>query len=110
MAATTDDPQEWLTKQYLKDGVWLHGEPAVRSMVPKFTFETDEGVLCLLSLDAGDSKRGNHQPVPAVIANCNLHHEGPLDANGICDAVGRWPQRQEFAMAALDRLLRSAQT
>ena len=110
VATTTDEPQQWLTKQYLKDGVWLHGEPAVRSMVPKFTFEADEGVLCILSLDAGLSKLGDHQPVPSVIANCNLHHEGPLDAGALSDAIGRWPQRQEFVIAALDRLLGSKQT
>ena len=109
VAAPMDDPQEWLTKQYLKDGIWLDGEPAVRSMVPKFTLEASEGVLCFLSLDAGKSKLGNHQPVPAVIANCNLHHEGPLDADALCDAIGCWPQRQEFAIAALERLLGSAQ-
>lgn len=109
VAATTDDPQEWLTKQYLKDGVWLQGEPVVRSMVPKFTFEPGEGVQCFLSLDAGNSKRGNAQPVPAVIANCNVHHAGPLDADALCDAIGCWPQRQLFAISALDRLLRGGQ-
>ena len=110
VANTTDEPQQWLTNQYLKDGVWSHGEPSVRSMVPKFTFEADDGVLCFLSLDAGLSKLANQQPVPAVIANCNLHHEGPLDAGALRDAIGRWPQRQEFAIAALDRLLGNEQT
>lgn len=110
VANTTDEPQQWLTKQYLKDGVWSHGEPSVRSMVPKFIFEADDGVLCFLSLDAGLSKLANQQPVPAVIANCNLHHEGPLDAGALRDAIGRWPQRQEFAIAALDRLLGNENT
>ncbi len=108
VAIRTDDPQQWLTKQYLRDGIWLHGEPAVRSMVPKFTLDVGAGVVCLLSLDGGNSNLGNEQPVPAVIATCNVHHEGPLDANALRHAIGFWPRRQEFVIAALEQLLGGA--
>ena len=110
VAFPTDEPQQWLTNQYLKDGDWLHGEPAVRSMAPKFTFAADEEVLCFLNLDANRPARGKHQAVPAVIAEGNLHHEGPLDAGALRDAIDRWPQRQEFAIAALDRLFGNERT
>ena len=109
VAVGKDDPQQWLTNQYLRDGNWLHGSPAVLSMIPKFTLEAGDGALCHLSLDAGRSKLGNAEPAPAVIANCNVHHQGPLDAEGVFDAIGCWPQRQEFVIAALGRLLGSAQ-
>ena len=109
VAVRKDDPQQWLTKQYLKDGIWLHDKPAALSMIPKFTFQAGDGALCHLSLDAGQSKLGGQQPVPAVIANCNVHHQGPLDSEALYDAIGRWPQRQEFVIAALGRLLGSAQ-
>ena len=108
VAFRTDAPQQWLTKQYLKDGVWLHGEPAVRSMVPKFTLDAGAGGVCILSFEGGDSNLGSQKSVPVVIATCNMHHEGPLDADAIRHAIGSWPRRQEFVIAALDRLLRSA--
>ena len=108
VACGTNDPQQWLTKQYLKDGIWLHGEPAVRSMVPKFTLDAGAGVACFLSLDGGNSNLGSQQPGPVVIATCNVHHQGPLDADALRHAIGCWPRRQEFVIAALERLLGSA--
>lgn len=63
------------------------------------------GAVCILSLDAGTSKQDGSEPRPAVIANCNIHREGPLDVYGLQDAICRWPKRQAFVKAALDQLL-----
>ncbi len=108
VAVRKRDPQRWLTKRYLRDGSWLKGDPAVESMIPKFILEAPSGSRCFLSLDAGTSNFDGSQPQPAVIATCNLHHDGPYDSDSLCHAIDLWPQRQDFLIAALRQLLAGA--
>jgi hypothetical protein len=107
VAQLNADPERWLTERYLKEGRWLQTEPLVRAMIPRFTLDAGEGALCYLSLGTGTFDEDTSNPQGAVIANCNVHHEGPLDLNSLQDGISRWPQRQEFVKAALSQLLES---
>ena len=100
-----DDPLNWLTERYLRDDFRLLRLPNRLTMVPRFTIPVDDGILCSLSLEAGTSQLDGSHSQPAVIANCNVHHEGIRDTDLICQAINQWPKRQEFVTVILNQLL-----
>ena len=103
-----ENPERWLTQRFLKSGNWLRGQPNILRMVPNFTLDADEAV-CNISFSAGQVPSPQSEPHNAVIVNGNMHHAGPLDANGLRAAIGRWPSRQAFVITALHKLLRKPQ-
>ena len=103
------DPEQWLTQQFLQSGPWLEGEPKVLGMEPKFSLDAGDAV-CNLSFNAGQSTPPQGEPETAVIVRSNVHHAGPLDANELHMAINRWPEKQDFVISALDKLLRQPQT
>lgn len=110
IAVKRNDPQQWLTKRYLRDGIWPHDSPNTLTMTPKFTLDLGDNVYCHVLLEAGDYQGPDSQRIPAIMANCNVHHQGPLDVEGLCDAIGRRPKRQDFVIASLGRLLGGSKT
>ena len=103
------DPEQWLIQQFLQLGPWLEGEPKVLGMVPKFSLDAGDAV-CNLSFSAGQSTPPQGEPETAVIASSNVHHAGPLDTNGLHMAIDRWPEKQDFVISALNKLLKQPQT
>ena len=108
VAMRQEDP-EWLMRRFLKQGAWFRGKPMVRSMVPKFATKAGDAE-CFFTFSHGQALIGQNETGNAVLADCNVHHAGPLDAGSQQEAIGRWAERQKFVIEALDLFLRSPQT
>ena len=104
MSIQQDDPERWLTQRFLKSGPWSEGKPKVLAMAPKFTLDAGEAV-CNLSFSGGQTTRSHGEPETAVIVKSNMHYAGPLDANGLKTAIGKWRSRQDFVTGALEKFL-----
>lgn len=94
------NPQRWLIERF--GAKWLCDEPAIVGMTPKFALDAG-GAVCQIGI--GDAKK-----VERIALECNMHHQGPLDVNGLCAAIERWPERQTFILSALAILLGSQRT
>ena len=103
-----NDPGTWLRQRFLKPGNWQKGEPRILGLVPNFALDAGDAV-CNISLSAGQAGSSEGKPVNSVIVNGNMHHAGPLDASGLREAIERWPSRQTFMIAALNKLLKKPQ-
>ena len=103
-----DDPGRWLTERFLKPGSWLEGEPTIVGLRPHFALDAGD-VTCNLALDVGSIQKpeGDQEVVTAI---ANVHHAGPLDTSKLKVAIERWPERQDFVISALDKLLKRTQT
>ena len=99
-----NDPEQWLTQRFLNPGPWLTGTPKILRMTPNFTVDAG-GAACNLSLNAGQATSQHGEPEPAVIVTSNVHHAGPLDADGLRAAIQLWQERQTFLISALNVLL-----
>ena len=104
-----ENPQDWLVQRFLKPGDWSRGEPLVRSMVPRFAVKAGGDAECFLTFTAGEVRIGQNESGTAVLADCNVHHAGPLNTSGQKAAIARWPERQRFVIETLDMFLRSPQ-
>ncbi len=104
VSAKRDNPDKWVTQRFLKQRTRQRRNPKVIRMMPNFTFDVGDA-LCNLSFSVGQITTQQGEPGPAVIVNSNVHHAGPLDADRLCEAIEQWPQKQEFVISALNRLL-----
>ena len=98
VAAPQADPQRWLIERF--GASWLHHERMVREMRPKFALDAGDNVCHISLVDAPNS--GGR-----IVADCNVHHQGPLNAHELCAAIERWPERQTFIVGALATLFGS---
>ena len=103
-----NNPDQWVTRRFLNWRPCREGELKVIQMMPNFTLDATDA-LCNLSFSVGQITPQQGESRPAVIVNCNVHHAGPYDADGLCAAIAQWPQKQEFVISALDRLLEGQQ-
>ena len=95
------DPRRWMIERF--GAGWLRDEPTVLGMTPKLALDAGDAVCHVSVADAPkDGKR--------LVLDCNMHHEGPLDVDGMCAAIERWPERQTFIRSALAMLIGSEQT
>lgn len=101
-------PAQWLTQRFLKAGPWIKRAPRVVGMMPKFTLN-GHGAVCHLSFRPGKTTAQQGQPDDGVIVNANMHHAGPLNVNGLRQAIKQWPRHQSFVISALDKLLKRPQ-
>ena len=92
-----DDPQRWLIERFAVD--WLRDDPQVRGMRPAFALNAEDAV-CNITF-----AKATRDDSPCVAAECNLHHPGPLDVDGLRAAIARWAERQRFIVSTLGRLL-----
>ena len=97
VSTSQDDPERWLVERFAVD--WLRDDPQVRGMRPAFALNAEDAV-CNISF-----AEGTRNDSPCVAAECNLHHPGPLDVDGLRAAIARWPERQRFIVSTLGRLL-----
>ena len=105
-----EQPAKWLIQRFLKLGAWLEGQPELVGLEPRFILDAGDA-MCNLSLREGAVQSPNDaNQESAVIATVNMHHAGPLDADGLTEAINQWSQRQRFVISALDKLLRQTQT
>ena len=103
-----ENPQDWLIHRFLKLGDWSRGEPIVLSMVPRFAIKAGDDAECFFTFTHGQVRIGKNESGTAVLADCNVHHAGPLDASGQQAAITRWSERQRFVIEALNMFLRSS--
>lgn len=76
---------------------WLGTESVVLGMTPRFALGAG-GPVCYIGIEETlDGPNG-------CLARCNMHHQGPLDVDGLCKAIDRWPERQEFVVETLTML------
>ena len=105
-----ENPQDWLVQRFLKPGDWSRGEPIVRSMVPRVAVKAGDDAECFFTFTHGQVRIGQNESGTAVLADCNVHHAGSLNASGQQAAIARWPERQSFVVKALNMFLRSPQS
>ena len=75
----------------------LGTESVVLGMTPRFALDAG-GPVCYIGIEEmldSPSER---------LAKCNMHHQGPLDVDGLCKAIERWPERQDFVVETLTTL------
>ena len=97
----TDAPSEWLIKRFLKDGPWTHGKHELVSMKPRFTFDNDGVALNLAFGDQAVTQGGLEKK---IFVDCNVHHEGPLNATQLRDAIDQWEKHQSVIVDTLNLL------
>ena len=93
-----EDPARWFVKQFLKEGPWMGENPRLLSMIPTFTF--DSGGLPL-NLAFGISQERSER---AISVDCNVHHQGPLNAAELREAIAQWEKHQGLIIQTLDML------
>lgn len=89
-------PRRWLLERF--GARWLSDEPAVLAMTPTFALDAGDAVC---HIGAAVSSENDAR----IVLDCNLHLEGPQNVDGLCAAIGRWPERQAFIVEALAMLL-----
>lgn len=99
------NPDQWVTRRFLKPGHWNKGSPKILSFAPSFLVDADDA-QCSLVIQGGKTQDEGKEPEPVVIINCNFHHPGPLAVDALQSAIRRWPERQEFLLDTLNMLLR----
>ncbi len=91
------NPRRWLIARFAVE--WLQHNRMIRGMRPAFSLDADDAVCHISFVDAA------RDGVPCVDAECNMHHEGPLDVDGLRAGIASWPKRQAFLVSILDTLL-----
>ena len=93
------DPRRWLVERF--GAPWLRKDAQFRGMRPTLALDAGDAT-CNIAFHEAAADGGPH-----VGADCNLHHEGPLDADALRTAIARWNERQRFLVSALTRLMES---
>lgn len=75
---------------------WLCAENVVQEMTPRFALDAGDAI-CYVAVQGASGASES-------IAACNVHHEGPMDADELCRAIGRWPARRNLVVDALTAL------
>ncbi len=96
MSMLEANPQRWLVERFAVD--WLRNDPQLRGLRPAFALDAGDAV-CNISL--AESTRDG---APCVAAECNLHHQGPLNVDGLKSAIARWAERRQLIVSTLHRL------
>lgn len=97
VSARKAEPTRWLLERF--GAPWLHNEPSVQGMRPKLSLLAD-GAVCNVSLFDVEEEKGGR-----IVADCNLHHAGPLAVEAMCAAIERWPDRQTSVLSSVNELL-----
>ena len=96
------NPDKWLTDRFLNPDARPQ-TPGLFAMEPRFIIGTYDAVI-FMSARVGLAQRTEGVFEDAIITECNVHHEGPLGAAALIDAINRWPERQDSITDVLDQL------
>ena len=99
LSVAREDPSRWITDKFLK----INLPDTDLRMMPKLSMSLGD-VTLNLSLGAGDAKREGSS-VSSVIIDCNLHRNGPFDAEPLRNAIRQWKDTQNQFTAKLDMIL-----
>ncbi len=72
--------------------------PGVRGMVSAFAVNAGDAVCHIKLLASGQASESE------VVADCNVHHPGPLNADEMLEAIKGWEPHQAFVRTTLDAL------
>lgn len=101
VAMESNEPRTWLRRRFLRDGPWDTHDLRMVSMIPRFAFDSGGATL---NFAFGDQAVWQGQVQNAVSVDCNLHHEGPLNAAELRDAIARWNSHQDLIVDTLNML------
>ena len=90
-------PSSWLLEKFLRKNLWVPGGPDLIGMEPKFAFQVGDTVLNIAL--------GVPQNSHTVLADCNVHHQGPLDATELRRAINLWRDHQSRIVQVLHMML-----
>ncbi len=95
VAVAETQPQLRLMQRFgagwMKDREWIIG------MIPSFKIKTKDAI-CLIRIP--DVTPGNGE----IRLDCNIHHKNLLSSVDLCDAITKWPDRQEFVRSTITKL------
>ena len=92
-------PRRWLLNRFAAS--WLQKESSLRGMRPKLALLADNAMCNISLFDVQEGQEGR------VVADCNLHHAGPLTMKAMYTAIEHWPERLAFVSSSVSRLLGS---
>ncbi len=104
-----EDSRQWITERFLNADVQTHSLLDLR-MKPQFTFDVNKSVadaIVNMSIQGAQVTRAGEEPVDAAVIDCNVHHPGPLEANELIAAIGKWAVHQNSIEEALHQLFGS---
>ena len=80
-----DEPQEWITKQFLKPALY----DTRTQLVPKFIIKNKKNTLTLeFSYDQQYGKN-------SITVKCNIHYNGPHKSTSLYEKINEWPYEQK---------------
>ena len=100
------NPEQWMQRRFLSSGPWLKGDPDLHPVHTTLAVQEDDDLLYLFSFYPGAMKNNQtEESERIVVVTVNVHHQGLLSADSIQEAIRRWPKRQAFILATLERVL-----
>ena len=105
------DPERWLTERFLSTEVRSQNLQDLK-LEPRFTFgasSTFAEAIIKMGINSGAVARTGEAWNDAAIIDCNVHHQGPLDAERLISAIGQWEVHQASIREALHLLFGSDQ-
>ena len=98
------DADDWLMERFLKPGAWLSSDPAIGGMTARFRIDAEDAQFNL-TIEPGQAESTSGVGANVIVVEVNVHHPGPLAADAMCSTIERWLAREDFVIAALDKLL-----
>ena len=101
--AQLEKPERWLTERFLSTAIRSQNLTDLK-LEPRFTFSaspTFPGAIINISINSGEVERSGEEWSDAVIIDCNVHHQGPLEADRLISAIGQWAMHQDSIRSAL---------
>ena len=105
------DSGRWITERFLSTKVQTRNLLGLR-MKPQFTFDVNKSVadaIINMSIYGAQVTRADEEAVDAAVIDCNVHHQGPLEAQELISAIGQWAVHQNSIREALHQLFGSDQ-
>ena len=100
------NPEQWMQQRFLSSGPWLKGDPDLHPIQTTLAVQEEDDLLYLFSFYPGEMKNNQtEESERIVVVVVNIHHQGLLSADSIREAIRRWPKRQAFILATLERVL-----
>lgn len=98
-----EEPERWLTERFLSAAIRSQDLEDLK-LEPRFTFSaapTIPGAVINMSINSGEVARSSETWNDAVIIDCNVHQQGPLEADRLISAIGQWAIHQNSIRNAL---------
>lgn len=101
-----EDSEQWITKRFLSTAIRSQNLKDL-NLEPRFSFSASPiipGAIINLSVKSGEVASSDEEWNDAAIIDCNVHHQGPLEADSLISAIGQWTTHQDSIRSALSVL------